>query len=244
MPRETWEAVKRGLGIEIDKNMIEREAQAAQRVQEREEETSPKILRTYDNDKGVDLFNALRLAEHAGKTILSHSQWRRIVEDPELFKEYESALPAWTSTGIAYAAPGKELGNRINFGDLTVKIPKEYQKLKDVVLIFPNLKIERDSIVHYHVKTAEIDVVKRFPSKDGWYLPDPNYTIPQGAAGLGSNQSALYLRRINGPYVGAVVLGWSALSYQFRRDVYMDSESLSDVFGVVASSASTTSNQK
>ena len=32
MPKETWEAVKRGLGIKIDKSMIEREANAAKRV--------------------------------------------------------------------------------------------------------------------------------------------------------------------------------------------------------------------
>ena len=36
MPKETWEAVKRGLGIEIDQGKIEREAKAARRVNARD----------------------------------------------------------------------------------------------------------------------------------------------------------------------------------------------------------------
>ncbi len=39
MPKETWEAVKRSLGIEINTKQIERDAKAAQRVAARKEES-------------------------------------------------------------------------------------------------------------------------------------------------------------------------------------------------------------
>ena len=56
MPRDTWEAVKRGLGIEIDKGKIEREAQAARRVRGREAQSNvaAKVLEqegNYDQSK-------------------------------------------------------------------------------------------------------------------------------------------------------------------------------------------------
>ena len=208
MPKETWEAVKRGLGIEIDTNKIEREAKAAKRVSAREEKTPEyRILTT--NSNGVNLFDALKRSDGEGKTMPSHSQLRRIIEDPELLEQYKTALPAWTSTGIAYAPPDEELGKKIEYQDLVIEVPKEYQKSKNIAMIIPNLRIEKDQdrLFYYHVNTAGIDVVEGFPSENGWYIPDSKYAIPQGNESSELNQSALYIWRSSSQYVGAVAAG-------------------------------------
>ena len=240
MPKETWEAVKRGLGIEIDKGKIEREVNAAQRVRAREEKNPEyKILRTLS--RGASLFDALRIAENEGKTMLSHPQFQSITEDPELYEKYRSALPAWSSTGIAYAAPGEEFGKMIRFEGLAVEIPNEYQNLKDAALIFPNLRIEQDSKGLYHINTAEVDVVEKFPPTEKWCLPDPKYAIPQGSESSESDPSALYLWRLHRPYVGAVVAGWDI---QYLRGVDAECPPHYGVVGVVVANTSATSHQR
>ena len=237
IPRETWEAVKRGLGIEIDKGKIEREAKAARRVHAGEEENPEyEILKTYS--RGGNLFEALRIAGKEGKMMLSFLQWKRILEDPELFKEYKSALPAWSSTGIAYGAPGEELGKRIVYHELAVEIPKEYQKSKNTALIFPNLRIEKDSTGLYHVNTAEIDVIGGFPSENGWYILDSKYALPCGRETEKSDQSALYLWRRDTQHVSAVVTSFS------ERTVSVSARPGTGLLGVVVGDAASKPHQR
>ena len=66
MSRETWEAVKRGLGIEIDKGKIESEAKAACRVRAREAQSNvtTKVLEQKANhDQSKALGTLLTLEE-------------------------------------------------------------------------------------------------------------------------------------------------------------------------------------
>ena len=103
-----------------------------------------------------------------------------------------------------------------------------------MALIFPNLRIESGSDGLYHVNTAEIDVIEGFPSKNGYYIPDPRYAIPCGRETGRSTQSALYLYRSDEPYVGVVVPWEEIVGSHWHVDAHCSPRSRE--FGVVVDS--------
>ncbi len=142
--------------------------------------------------------------------LLSHKEVREIMNDEERFEQFKASFPVLTSTGIAYPAYGKPFGNMLIHDDLHVAVPAECQGVKDIAIVFPELK------VHYHPESGVKSVIGRYyvlrdfvPIVD-YYKVDREFGIPYGPQS--SETDGLLLLPSDKGYVGPVVAGGIACS--------------------------------
>ena len=134
------------------------------------------------------------------KALVGSEEWRNIVE----------LLPCLTGTLVAYASPGSRLGETVECSDRedtlwVFPVPKEHQGKKDAILVaeHPNYRLEREinrepGDRHRYrmiVQDAQVDLIDRFPDKDGWYFADPKHGIPFGDLVDERESDARYLMR-------------------------------------------------
>jgi hypothetical protein len=163
---------------------------------------------------GVPMEEALAKGDEAGLVIASNKRLSKALVGSDEWRDIREVFACWTGTMTAYDKPDQKLGKIIDYtnSDTGVRyvfpVPEEQQGKKNVILVaeHPNVSLVKDGNDRI-VQATEVDVVERFPtSKEGWFLGDQKYDIPQGDKVDGSNQDARYLWRI-GKRVGLVARG-------------------------------------
>jgi len=112
-----------------------------------------------------------------------------------------SSRPFWSGTIIAYNAPGKKLGKRIEViypgGNRWIfAVPEAHQDRREAALVakHPYFTLEvdgRNRVVH----ATRVALIKRFPTNVGWYFIDPVHGIPIGRQLAQMVEGARYLNR-------------------------------------------------
>jgi hypothetical protein len=87
MPKETWEAVKRGLGIVINTEQIERDAKAAQRVAARKEETQIRLPMIIEQE--ADYKKSKNIAKMHNGALIKLERLVQLLNDPDFVKSIE-----------------------------------------------------------------------------------------------------------------------------------------------------------
>ncbi len=106
-----------------------------------------------------------------------------------------------TGTICVAEAPNKKFGAAVEFSGITVPIPKEFQGMKNKLLVseHPFYTFQNGVLTLQNIQ------VQGYPKTNGWYLPNEATMIPEGRKVSRSNSRALYLYRTNRPYAGSVV---------------------------------------
>ncbi len=142
-------------------------------------------------------------------------------------------LNCWTGTVAAYKEPGKKLNKYVEYFDFegcykwVFAVPKEYQNEKNAILVaeHPNYTLEMDDKKkRIIVQAAEVDMIERFPSKNGWYMGDEKHDIPAGDESSPTLFDARRLYRtagLVGPINRTVLISLGELVYGVR-DVHFN----------------------
>jgi hypothetical protein len=197
---------------------------------------------------GVPADKAFQKADKAGLVIASNKQLSRVLVGSEEWETIKDALPCWTGTMTGYVRPDRtfreeaervsSLGNDyfIVYTDPYSRkrwlfpVPEEHLDKKNAILVAEhpdyNLEMDGDSRI---VRAAQVDLIERFPAKDGWYLGDSQHDIPTGDEVGSRNPSTRLLWRIAkrvGPVARGFIGGcgnWRVVDLDLRP---------SDAFGV------------
>jgi hypothetical protein len=110
---------------------------------------------------------------------------------------------------LAYAAPGKEFGETIHFGNAVLHVPKKFQGMKDTALYLGSRSVEVSSNGKLSMSITDekkVKVIEGFPATDGYYITEPTSGIPQGTEVSKTNPNARYLWRVEkGQYIGPTI---------------------------------------
>ena len=87
MSKETWEAVKRGLGIVINQDEVERDAKAAQRVAARKEETQIRLPMIIEQE--ADYEESKNIAKKHNGALIKLERLVQLLNDPDFVKSIE-----------------------------------------------------------------------------------------------------------------------------------------------------------
>lgn len=177
--------------------------------------SSPAVLVSFS--QGATFERAMVMVESHQGTLPSN----KIVEDLILadVKAIASALPCWTGTITAYRKPGEKLGSEIVFtnsrGRRVFPVPVEFRNEEDSVLVVehPNFTIEADGKDRVII-SDKVDIVRGFPARNGWYLTDSQYCIPNGGRTSRRNPDSRHLRRAR-VFVGPIVRGFRSIIIPF-----------------------------
>ena len=121
------------------------------------------------------------------------------------WKTFRDSYPRWTSTILVNAAPGKALGDMVEYKGIIFEVPQEYRKMKDIALVLDSstLRLTTQGRLNGKVLAAQ-----SYPGKDGWYLPDKTTGIPTADERSPSDSEARYLWRASGARIGPVGRGF------------------------------------
>ncbi len=183
--RGAWDDLRRDLDIDMS---------AKRTGSSGDQRLKAKIL--VDNQYG-DTFSAYIEALLRGEKVLSHPQLLEILKDPELFGTFKNAFPAVSSTGIAYPAPHNAMPHRMWCDKLFLEVPDQFKDQSDIALVLPNMKVQfNEDKRRFYLDTENVQALYGFPQESGWYLPDPEFGIPQGPqVNPESYPEAMYLSR-------------------------------------------------
>jgi len=182
----------------------------------------------FDGGKGLNLEAALAVIEKRGLRLPSNLELDKRLNASEDWKKEKEMYPCWSGTFIAYKAPGKPLGDTVEFQGLKVKVPRKWQAKTNVALVCDHPKFSfKDNEF-----SSDNFLLIPFPEHDGWFLPDEAFGIPNGKPG--DSKEARYLWRRSEDYVGLVVRGYVVFLVVVRRAVSADGgpSGLFGVFGV------------
>jgi len=164
---------------------------------------------------GVPFEEGLLWADAANHVIASNKRLNQTLAHvgSEEWETICAAFACWTGTMTAYAKPGEKLGKAVEYMDSKTgyrwifPVPEEHQGKANAILVaeHPDYSLEIDGKTRI-VRAAQVDLIERFPAKDGWYMADAQHNIPVGELLEVLNADARYLRRI-GLRVGPVVRG-------------------------------------
>lgn len=186
----------------------------------------PNLAVFVKSSEGVPMVEAIRRADEAGLAIAPNRRLSQALVGSDEWRGISEVFTCWTGTMTAYDMPGQKLGEIIEYLDsdtgvrYVFPVPKEQQGKKNIILVaqHPNVSLVRDGN-GWIVQATKVDAVEKFPtSKEGWFLGDPIYDIPQGEAAVHGNQDARYLWRI-GKRVGLVARTLSYISDYDGRSV-------------------------
>lgn len=141
----------------------------------------------------------------------------------------EKVYAIWTGTLIAYRKPGEKLGSEIAYTDSQTsetyifRVPVQFQNEVDCALVVQHSILENGAsniIYHpiqngagiaYEIKITDessIQLIRDFPAKNGWYLPENSCGIPVGSGVESDNDAARYFWRVtDASYIGLVARG-------------------------------------
>ena len=107
MPKETWEAVKRGLGIVINTEQIERDAKAAQRVAARKEETQIRLPMIIEQE--ADYKKSKNIAKMHNGALIKLERLVQLLNDPDFVKSIEGTESHKTHGGTSFCIATKNV---------------------------------------------------------------------------------------------------------------------------------------
>lgn len=180
-------------------------------IQKVERIRGPGLAILVKRSEGVPFVEGLKRADEKNMVIASSARMSKALVGSNEWKKISDVFTCWTGTMTAYTKPGEKLGATVEYVDTNsgekwvFPVPKEFQKEKDAILVaeHPDYKVEIDGkniVVHANV----VDLVLKFPAKNGGYMADAKHGIPTDKEVEYSN--ARYLRRID-QRVGPVARG-------------------------------------
>jgi len=156
-------------------------------------------LADYENDDGLDFKDTIEKANKQNVRILSNLEIDKRLKSGQWEKEKEM-YPCWTGTLVVYEEPGKAFGKTVECEGLIFNIPKKFQGKKNMAIVcnHPDFVLKENTITPG--KSAKCIPI---PEKDGWYLPEKQFGIPNGEKGNNDGHRS-YLWRWSSPFVGLV----------------------------------------
>jgi hypothetical protein len=184
----------------------------------------PNLAVLIPRNNGVPFEEGLARANSENKVIASNKRLSQALVGSEEWKTIREVFACWSGTMTAYAKPGEKLGKTVEYVDSETghhwvfPVPQEHQGKADAILVaeHPDYNLEIDGKTRI-VRAAQVDLIERFPAKDGWYLGDAKHDIPIGELVNGSDE-ARYLYRIDSR-VGPVARAYNYDNYNRRRGV-------------------------
>jgi hypothetical protein len=193
---------------------------------------------------GLTFDQILPLVDKEGLVIASNKRLDRALVDskddaPYHLTEWQlinSAFPCWSGTLVAYARPGAEFGGTIIYGAPDIRyndpgrgikyilsVPQEYQKVKNGILIaeHPGYVLAPDGPNSFVVNATKVDLLEKFPAKNGWYLPDDVHGIPCGSEVDEKTPGARNIHRISDTERISFVARDCGNLYYVGRDVFL-----------------------
>lgn len=182
------------------------------------------ILKIAPRSKGLTQKETVEEANKKGLVLVSNKWADEDLNVHGGLKNRDDTYAIWTGTLIAYRKPGEKLGSEIICTDsqtnevYTLAVPARFQKEKDCALVVPHGYLEdgtpnityQASGNKYTIKVADeslIQLIKEFPTTNGWYLTEPLFGIPAGTGAISGNDAARYLYRSTSEYLGLVARG-------------------------------------
>ena len=169
--------------------------------------TPEKALQIIEFHKGLNLFEALALAQREGKLIVPNDIHDGILTKTTDQEYLKQNYPVWTGTLVICEAPDKKFGEQVvsRWKDdndvkcsISFTVPKQFRGLRNCALViehpdFEFVKIEVKPILRkiesllkniiysdYEIKLvrgANIQLIENFPKKDDWHLTDRGIPI-------------------------------------------------------------------
>lgn len=145
----------------------------------------------YDDGKGFDRKSAIAEANKQKLRMLSNVEIDSRLSSNVCETEKEM-YPCWTGTLIAYTLPNQPLGKTIEFDGLIFNVPKKFQGKKNVAIVcnHPDFILNENTITPG--KSAQCIP---FPEKNGWYLTEKEFGIPNGTPSNYETPVSRYLWR-------------------------------------------------
>jgi len=159
-----------------------------------QKQIDPKDIRILvDPRAGLSFEKMFFLAKEKNERILSNKEVDRILLEPGVMcnaygRDYLSQVaPLWTGTVLAYARPGRRLGQLIEYEDSKSKIrwmfpvPVGCRELKDSALVVEHPDYDlfnAGSRIVVNALDKDINVIENFPRDYGWYRADEKTAIP------------------------------------------------------------------
>ncbi len=107
MPKAIWEAVKRGLGIVINTEQIERDAKAAQRVAARKEETQIRLPMVIEQE--ADYKKSKDIAKKHNGALIKLERLVQLLNDPDFVESIEGTESYKTHGGTSFCIATKNV---------------------------------------------------------------------------------------------------------------------------------------
>lgn len=169
----------------------------------------------FDGDKGLTFQEAIAKANKRKLRIPSNLEIDSRLQGEEWKKEKEM-YPCWTGTLIIYEAVGKAFGKTVEYQGLTFNVPKAFQGKKGAAIVVnhPDF-ILKDDVITPGKSTKCIPL----PDDDGWYLPEPQFGIPNGSKGEDDGKHRKLWRWQDKAYIGLVARCYGRWLGRYRRVV-------------------------
>jgi len=135
----------------------------------------------------VPMVEALEKAKEAGAVIASNKRLDEALLKSKEWCSISGAFPCVSGTLVAYEKPDQKLKKTIEYRDpfnrlrFIFPVPEEHVGRKNALLVAepPGYTLERDG-KNAIIIAAQVELIKRFPIRNGWYHGDPMHGIPCG----------------------------------------------------------------
>ena len=143
----------------------------------------------------------LARANAENKVIASNKRISRALLGSDEWRAIQEVFVCWTGTMTAYTKPGEKLGKAVEYADPETgyrwifPVPEKHQGKTNAILVaeHPDYTLEISGKTRI-VRATQVDLIERFPAKNGWYLGDTHHDIPCGDEVAASDATRYLLR--------------------------------------------------
>jgi hypothetical protein len=136
---------------------------------------------------GVPFEEGLAKANSEKRVLASNKRLNQALIETLEWTRIRELFPCWSGTIVAIRNSGEMLGKEIEFENKITgfvwvfPVPKEFQNMKDAVLVaeHPDYTLEINGRYRI-VRARKVDIIRNFPKTGDFYLPDPVHGIPYG----------------------------------------------------------------
>jgi len=184
----------------------------------------PKLSVLISRSNGVPFEEGLARADTDNRVIASNKRMSQALVRNQEWRTIIEVFACWTGTITAYTKPGEKLGKAVEYIEPVTKyrwvfpVPEAYRDKKDAIIVaeHPDYSLEIDGKTRI-VRAAQVDLIERFPAKNGRYLGDSKHDIPSGDS-VQDDWDTRYLYRMD-TRVGPVARGYNLYYRGDRRSV-------------------------